>query len=163
MSSDILDGVTLAWLRISASPVVGLTLYEDGLDISTRTCCLLAAGASADKKKTVALTPNGKAYFTAIPVTNNQGTVYLASFRWVLGRINWQQTGEFFYPLMGVWELETVGRPAENTKAWRYKQAAFKLLAQVFEETDLVPCGPLAAWMAPASLIHLPNPKVTRS
>jgi hypothetical protein len=152
----MLDGVTLAWLRISASPTVGLSLYEDGLELSTRTCCLLAAGASAEKRKTVALTHNGRDYFTAIPATNCQGTVYLASFRWQLGKLNWQQTGEFFYPMMGPWEVETVGEPSENTKAWRFKRSAYKLLEQVFNEKDLVPCGPLAAWMSPSILIHLP-------
>jgi len=158
MSSNTVDAVTLAWLRISASPVVGLSLYEDGLEISTRTCCLLAAGASAEKKKTVALTPNGKDYFTAIPATNCQGTVYLMSFRWRLGRLTWEQTGEFFYPLMGPWEIESVGHPPENTKAWRYKRTTQRLLEQVFNEEDLVPCGPLAAWMAPSCLVHLPKP-----
>jgi hypothetical protein len=150
---DLIGAAAMALLRSSAAPVAGLSLVENGLNLSTRNCCILACGASAAKGKAVALTFDGKNYYSAIPIRNDQGTVFLAAFRWQLGKLTWQQTGECLYPLLGVWEIDLVGDPAENTRAYTFKVTAKRLLEQVFEGQDLVPCSILCAWAAPARLI----------
>jgi len=151
---DLIGAAAMALLRSSATPVAGLSLVEDGLSLSTRNCCILACGASAAKGKTVALTFDGKNYYSAIPIRNEQGTVFLAAFRWQLGSLTWQQTGECLYPLLGVWEVEFVGEPSENTRAYVFKTAARRLLQEVFEGQDLVRCSILCTWFAPSRLLR---------
>jgi hypothetical protein len=150
---DVINAAALALLRSAATPVAGLSLVEDGLNPSTRNCCMLAAGAAAYKGKAVALTMDGRSYYSAIPIRNDQGTVFLAAFRWQLGAVTWQQTGECLYPLLGVWEVEFVGEPSENTRAHVFKTAAKRLLQEVFDGQDLVRCSTLCTWSAPARLI----------
>jgi hypothetical protein len=150
---DMISASALALLRSAATPVAGLSLVEDGLNLSTRNCCILAVGAAAHKGKSVALTMDGRNYYSAIPICNEQGTVFLAAFRWQLGQITWQQTGECLYPILGVWEVDFVGEPSENTRAYTFKVAAKKILEQVFAGQDLVRCSTLCTWAAPARLV----------
>jgi len=122
--ADFMDASTMIWVRMASSPVVGLTLADDGIVAKARTCSLLAMGASALKQKVVAITPNGKDYYTGLPITNGKDTVLLAAMRWGVGRQSWQQTGEWMYPLLGPWEARAIGEISENSRAWRWRRSA---------------------------------------
>ena len=122
--------------------------------------CLLAVGASYLHSRTAAITPNGRDYFSALPIRSRAGEFLLFSLRWGVGprHLGWVETGEWAYPLMGPFEVDTMDI-AENRRAWRWKEAARAALLTLFEgsvsDSDrLVPCGTLFDWWTVKRLVR---------